>query len=91
MYYKDVVIVNPTGLHARPAAEFVTKAKTFKSKILIQNLSETDSVPANAKSIVMILAEGIGKGCKIRISAEGEDERAAIEELTALVAGGFGE
>ena len=91
MYYKDAVIINSSGLQARPAAEFAAKAKTFKSVIRIQNLNEKNPVPVNAKSIVMILAEGLGKGCRVRISAEGEDEREAAEELAALISGGFGE
>lgn len=43
------------------------------------------------KSIVRILAEGIGQGTKIEIAAEGTDEEQAAASLATLVEGGFGE
>lgn len=91
MYSKKTIIVNSSGLHARPASEFVAKAKTFRSKITIQNLKDEGCPPVNAKSIVLLLAEGMGKGAHILVSADGEDEKEAVESLTDLVASGFGE
>ena len=35
MYYKEVLLVNPSGLHARPASDFVNCAKRYKSKITV--------------------------------------------------------
>ena len=51
----------------------------------------TEPVPVNAKSVVRILAEGIGQGTKIEIAAEGTDEEQAAASLAALVESGFGE
>ena len=64
--------MQPHGLHARPAAQFANAAKQFDSKVFVRNLSksEEDNL-ANAKSIISILALGMGKGTKIEISAEG--------------------
>ena len=45
----------------------------------------------HAKSVVRILAEGIGQGTKIEIAAEGADEEQAAASLAALVESGFGE
>lgn len=45
----------------------------------------------NAKSIVRILAEGIGTGTNVEIITEGEDEETAANELVALIESGFGE
>ena len=86
-----VTIINPTGLHARPATEFVTTAKRFISRITIQNAAQEESAPVNAKSIIHLLTLGLSQGAVARISAEGEDELAAIEALTQLVAAGLGE
>jgi phosphocarrier protein len=91
MYTQQTTVVNPTGLHARPASDFVTEAKKYASKITILNLSDEDAVPVNAKSIVRILSEGMGPGTNIEISAEGEDETAAVDGLVALINSGFGE
>lgn len=88
MTKNTVEIVNKTGLHARPASDFVLAAKKYESRITI---CREGGVPVNAKSVVRILAEGLGQGTKIEIAAEGADEAQAVAELTALVAGGFGE
>ena len=74
MTKKQVEIVNKTGLHARPASDFVLEAKKYESKITI---CRENGVPVNAKSVVRILAEGIGQGTKIEIAAEGTDEEQA--------------
>lgn len=54
MYTKTATVKNETGLHARPASEFIACAKQFKSKLLIKLLSSGEEV--NAKSIVMLLS-----------------------------------
>ncbi|MCL2254434.1 MAG: HPr family phosphocarrier protein [Lachnospiraceae bacterium] len=90
MYTKSATIINRTGLHARPASVFVMEAKKFVSKITIRNLTEGGSA-VNAKSIARLLAEGIGQGAQVEISAEGDDEQQAIDSLESLIAAGFGE
>lgn len=84
-------IENETGLHARPASDFTALAKKFNSKIYIQNLDDEDSCRANAKSIVMLIAQGLGKGTTAEVSAEGEDEEEAVEALVSLIQTKFGE
>ena len=91
MYAKKVVIQNKTGLHARPASNFTGLAKNFKSKVYIQNLDEENSPKANAKSIVMLIAQGFAQGVTAEISAEGEDEKEAVDALVELVLSKFGE
>lgn len=90
MYVKQTQIVNKTGLHARPASDFVLKAKTFESKITIRNL-DVGSEAVNAKSIVRLLAEGMGQGTKVEIAGDGPDEKQAVDSLIALMETGFGE
>ena len=88
--YKQVTIVsNETGIHARPATEFVTLAKKFQSDISVSRVG--DSSAANAKSVVRILAAGLKRGTEIEISAEGSDEKEAVDALIQLVESGFGE
>lgn len=90
MYTQKLTIVNPTGLHARPAAEFCKVAGTYQSKIMLKRLGP-DEKEGNGKSVIAVMATGLPKGCEIEISAEGEDENAAVEALAELVRGGFGE
>ena len=71
MYSRKVTIQNRTGLHARPASDFIACASKFKSKITIKRVGEEDD--ANAKSIVMLLSLGLGQGTEVEITAKGED------------------
>lgn len=91
MYSKTTVIVNESGLHARPAHDFVNTAKKFSSKITIRNMDDAEAEATNAKSMVMLLAEGIAQNTHVEISANGEDEVQAVEELVTLIESGFGE
>lgn len=86
----ETEIINKTGLHARPASDFVLLAKKYESKVTIRNASE-NGAPVNAKSIVRILAEGIGQGTKVEIEADGPDEETAVKQLVSLIESGFGE
>ncbi|MGI9951888.1 HPr family phosphocarrier protein [Moorellaceae bacterium AZ2] len=81
MIEKTIVITNETGLHARPAALFVQEATKFKSKITVSKAGRE----ADAKSILSVIALGAGKGSEITLTAEGEDEKAAIDSLVALI------
>jgi phosphocarrier protein HPr len=90
MITKQATIKNRTGLHARPASDFVIEAKKYEAKISIRNLSNNRD-PVNAKSIMRLLAEGIMQGTDVEITAEGADERQACEALVSLIETGFGE
>ena len=90
MYTKQTVVKHRTGLHARPASDFVKAAKGFSSKINIWRVGEEDE-KVNAKSIVLLLSLGLGQGETVGIEAEGEDETASVDELIALIDSGFGE
>lgn len=88
MVNRQVEIINKTGLHARPASDFVLAAKKFESRITI---CKKGGEPVNAKSVVRLLAECIGQGTKVELTADGADEVAALDTLVALIESGFGE
>ena len=90
MVSKQTTIVNATGLHARPASTFVAEAKKFKSKVTIRNVDK-DVPPTNAKSIMMLLAAGLGTGTVVENTCDGEDEQEALDALVKLVDSGLGE
>ena len=91
MYTRTTTVVNCHGLHARPAGLFVREAARWKSGVEIANLSRPEKAPANAKSIIAVLALGISRGCEVALFAEGEDETQAVDALVALIEGGLGE
>lgn len=81
MISQKVTIINETGLHARPASVFVSKAAKFKSELMVQKGEKQ----VNAKSILAVLSLGISKGTEITISAQGPDEEEAVNELVELI------
>ena len=89
MYTKVTTIKNQTGLHARPAAEFVAAAGKFKRRLSIRRTNEEDF--SNAKSIIRLLAAGLAFGEEIELAGTGEDEQEAVDSLIALIDSGFGE
>jgi phosphocarrier protein HPr len=78
----ELVVSNPSGLHARPAARFVELARSFEADISI----EKDGVRGNGKSLVGLLRLGISKDAEIAIEANGADEDTALAQLSALLA-----
>lgn len=90
MWKQQTTVQNGTGLHARPASDFVIKAKEFQSNVTIQNM-DTGNQPVNAKSILRLLGEGITCGTHVEIAAEGQDEQSAVASLVELIESGFGE
>lgn len=86
----SLIINHSSGLHARPAAEFVKTAIKFPCAITVRNV--TDDKPAvNAKSILGVLTLGVNQGYKIEVSAEGERAQEALTAITDLVNSNFGE
>ena len=75
------VVSDPVGLHARPATLLVKKASSFKSDVSI----EFNGKKANVKSLIGVLSLAVTKGATITISATGDDEALAVEELAKLV------
>jgi phosphocarrier protein HPr len=87
MVSQDVTVVNQLGMHARAAAKFVHLATKFQAHVRVAR----DRREMDGKSIMGILLLAAGRGSTITISADGSDEREAIDALAALVASGFGE
>ena len=83
MANKTVEITNETGLHTRPGNEFVTVAKTFESKIEVENEA---GKRVKGTSLLKLLSLGIKKGAKVTVYAEGADATEAVEKLTDLLA-----
>lgn len=87
MVSQSVVVTNPTGLHARPAAMFVTEAKKYASKLTVKKGEKV----VNGKSIILLMSAGISAGTEISLILDGDDECAALDALVKLVESGFGE
>jgi phosphocarrier protein len=87
MTSRSVTVVNQLGMHARAAAKFVHLATRFQARVLVaRELRQMDG-----KSIMGILLLAAACGSSLTISADGPDERAAVDALVELVQTGFGE
>ncbi len=85
MKQRHVTVLNPVGLHARPAALFVAAASQFTSTIQVRNVTRNTSW-VNAKSILSVLTLGVEQHHEIEITAEGPDEDQALNTLVQLIA-----
>lgn len=82
-----ILILNPAGIHARPAAMLVNSAKQFNASIrILKNGRE-----ANAKSVVSVMSLEVENSDKIILKAIGNDAEAAIAKLLPLIKSGLGE
>ena len=84
---RTVRIRNKYGLHARPAAEFVKQAHTFDARVWVRK----EDLEVNGKSIMGMMMLAAEQGAEIVIRAAGSDAEDAVDTLSALVDGRFGE
>ena len=87
MTSRSVEVINQLGVHARAAAKFVHVASRFEAQVRVARSGRE----IDGKSILGILLLAAARGTTIVISADGADEQAALEALSALVESGFGE
>lgn len=85
MTEESITVTNETGLHSRPADLFVRTSKLYSSRIVVRKGEKS----ADAKNIIKVILLNVSQGSSIRIEADGEDEREAIEDLVNLVSSNF--
>ncbi|MEU2199447.1 dihydroxyacetone kinase phosphoryl donor subunit DhaM [Isoptericola sp. NPDC019482] len=78
-----VVVRNPLGLHARPAAVVARAAAAFGGPVTLQGVDAT--------SVLQLMALGTAAGTEVEVSAHGADARDAVATVVGLIEGGFGE
>ena len=79
---REVRITNELGLHARPAAQFVKRVKSFRSEIWIIKEGKRYS----AASLIDILRANLDCGATATLEAHGVDAEEALENLEKLLA-----
>ena len=77
----SVVVIDPVGLHARPATVAVNAASKFKSEIKITYKGRS----VNMKSIMGVMSLGIPTQSDVTISCEGEDEDVAVKTIEEVL------
>ncbi|MBD2197873.1 MULTISPECIES: phosphoenolpyruvate--protein phosphotransferase [Calothrix] len=85
-----LTVNNRLGLHARPAAQFVTTAAQYQAQIKVRNVTRgTDAVRGD--SINQVATLGVRQGHELVITATGIDADAALAALEVLINNNFGE
>jgi len=87
VFFAEVIIPNKKGLHARASAQFVRCASSFTANVRVTREGHT----VGGTSIMGLMMLAAGQGHSILIEVDGEQAKAAIEALVALVEDGFGE
>lgn len=85
MKSRKLQVINPTGLHLRPAGLLCQTSMKFKSKIMI--LYKNKEI--NAKSVLNVMASGVKCGAEIEVQCTGEDEETALEAVCHLIETGL--
>jgi phosphocarrier protein HPr len=80
MVFKELTVINDSGIHARPAALIVETAGRFASNVCFIK----DGIRANAKSIMNIMLLAAETGSVILVEAEGPDESEALAAMETL-------
>ena len=87
MVSAKVKVINPQGMHMRPAQVFVAEMAKYTSDVTIVFGGKN----VNAKSIMHLMAACIKQGSELEIRCEGEQEAEALTAAVALVAAGLGD
>ncbi len=87
MLSKTLTVVNPSGLHLRPAGVLSQTSMKFKSDVII----ECGEKRIVAKSVLNVMAAGIKCGTEITLICDGEDEEEALKTVSAAIESGLGE
>ena len=80
---REVTVGAATGLHARPAALLVKAAGTLPVRV---TLSRPGGSPVDCRSMLQVLALGVGHGETVVLTAVGDGARQAVDTLADLVA-----
>jgi phosphocarrier protein HPr len=84
---QNVVLANPTGLHARPAKVFAQAVAATGHQVRLTKGETT----VNARSVLSVLTLDCHHGDEITIAVEGEQADTVLSDLVALVESGLGE
>lgn len=87
MQIREIVVVNPLGLHMRVCARIVELASRFRCNVSLV----IGPRRASARSIVAMMLLAGAVGTTLRVETEGPDESAAMTAMVKLIAGGLGE
>ena len=87
MIIKEVTIVNPAGMHTRPASSIVKIAAKYKADFFISK----NDFEVNGKSIIGVMTLAAEQGSKLTLKFNGQDEEELSREIIDFFEKGFNE
>ena len=84
---REVPVVNPTGIHARPSHAIVSLASQYEAELKLI----FDGRVADARSILSVMTLGATQGAEVRLEASGPQAEEALEAMAELFRAGFQE
>ncbi len=84
---EELLVVNPLGMHLRPAQRLVQTVLGFQCDVHIIRAGHR----VNAKSIMGLLTLAAARGTTLEVVCEGADAEEAMNAVRDLVESGFGE
>ncbi len=84
---ETIVIVNPAGIHARPASVLAGMARQFNCDLQLQKGDRA----VNARSVSALMALEVARDDKVVLVATGEDAEKAVAYIAPRLAEGLGE
>lgn len=82
-----VTVTNPSGLHARPAAELARLAGALPSAVRLHVGERT----VDASSVLSVMAAGVTAGQEVVVECDGEQAEADLAAVVAAIESGLGE
>lgn len=86
MLKKAIKVINPSGVHARPASVLVRKASEYEADFHIHS----HGYRINGKSILGVLTLAAEQGAELELEFDGPDEAEAMQAISRLFENGFG-
>lgn len=86
---REVAVVNPLGLHARPAAELARLISGMEATVAVARVG--DDAPVDLTHVLAVVARAFRGGDQLVLTATGPDADAALERVADAISGGFGE
>ncbi|WP_437691947.1 phosphoenolpyruvate--protein phosphotransferase [Sorangium sp. So ce176] len=80
----DVAIADPSGLHARPAAQLIARAAAFDARITLENVTNGRG-PVPAASLIALASLGARRSDVLRVRATGRQAAEAVEAVAAIL------
>ena len=84
---RQLLVVNPMGMHARPAALVAKLAIQFRSEIVLVKGNQR----VDAKGVIDLMTLSAEQGSNLLLEARGIDAQSAVDAIEKLFQNGLGD